>query len=325
MDLETARGLRQELWSFIDETLIPTREDGELGEGRERVPELAIGFAPTGRADNVHVAIRAASEEELPVFVVDEIKRRAKNQIDIRYTGSVIPLVAANIPSVDNVLLTVGAGVAHYRCGAGSLGFFARRENDSAVGIVSNNHVIAATDQGDDSDEIVHVEPGSDRTTKRTVIAHLCGKYPRLRRTSARLDCAFAPLAREVHFDPAPAGQPLMPNLAAVDTELTEVSKIGRTTGQTYGRVTAFELDRVRVTYPFGRITFNGQIEIDAASGAPFSRPGDSGALVFTVPDRQPLGLIFGGSLRGGASGMGLTFANPIRSVLETLGVTLIT
>jgi hypothetical protein len=314
MDLDTARGLKQELLSFTDQIRIPTRDGADV-----LAPELAIGFAPTGRRGDVHIAVRAESEEDLPQSVIDELSRRTKAQIDIRYTGEITPLVASHVAPVAGPL-EPGASIAHYRCGVGSLGFFARRASDDAIGIVSNNHVIAATDQGEDHDEIFHARSMSTRD----VIAHLCGKYPRLGASSTTLDCAFAPLVRGRTFNAAPGGHRLARRMAAPTTELMSVSKIGRTTGQTYGRVTAFELDKVRVTYPSGRIVFSRQIEIAPETGEPFSRPGDSGALVFTYPDRQPLGLIFGGSLRGGTTGLGLTFANPIRSVLDALGVKLV-
>jgi hypothetical protein len=319
MDLEIARDLKQELWSFIDRTSIPRR--GGRGEGK---PALAMGFAPTRRRGDVHIAVRAESREELPRSVADELRRRTKRQIDIRYIGEITPLIGPYIAPATRPL-AVGASIAHYRCGTGTLGFFARRSSDGAIGIISNNHVIAATDEGEDRDEILQPAPGDNGTRTHDVVAYLSGKYPRLRRGSATLDCAFAPLAHGMQFDPAPGGQRLAPELAAATSELGAVSKIGRTTGQTYGRVTAFELDEVRVRYPFGRIVFNGQIEIEAAPGVPFSRPGDSGSLVFTLPQRQPLGLLFGCSLRGGKSGLGLTFANPIRSVLDALGVTILT
>src|SRR5436309_11894957 len=46
----------------------------------------------------------------------------------------------------------------------------------------------------------------------------------------------------------------------------------------------------------------------------------DALPIFFTLPQRQPLGLIFGCSLRGGVTRLGLTFATPIRSVLAALG-----
>ena len=104
--------------------------------------------------------------------------------------------------------------------------------------------------------------------------------------------------------------------------EHAEVCKIGRTTRTTYGRISAFELDRVVVNYERWPIRFNGQIEIESTDGKPFSRGGDSGSLVFTRSTNQPLGLLFASSLLGGADKAGLAYANPIDQVVAELGVT---
>jgi hypothetical protein len=193
MDLETARGLKQELLSFIDRTSIPRR--GGRGEAK---PTLAMGFAPTHPRGDVHIAVRAETRAELPRSVADELRRRTKKQIDIRYIGEITPLLGPYIALPTTRPLAVGASIAHCRCGPGTLGFFARRSSDGAIGIVSNNHVIAATDEGEDRDKVLLQRvPGDNGTrTHDDIVAYLSGKYPRLRGGSATLDCAFATLAR---------------------------------------------------------------------------------------------------------------------------------
>jgi hypothetical protein len=102
------------------------------------------------------------------------------------------------------------------------------------------------------------------------------------------------------------------------------VSKVGQTTGRTEGRMTAFTLTDVPVNYSFGSVQFRDQIEIESLTTTPFSRGGDSGSLIFTQ-DRQPLGLLFAGSIFGGKTDSGLTYANPIGAVFDALGITLVT
>lgn len=58
-----------------------------------------------------------------------------------------------------------------------------------------------------------------------------------------------------------------------------EVAKLGRTTGLTRGRVTAFEMDNVVVEYDAGNLRFDGQVEIEGVGQKPFSDAGDSGSL----------------------------------------------
>jgi hypothetical protein len=102
------------------------------------------------------------------------------------------------------------------------------------------------------------------------------------------------------------------------------VAKRGRTTAITRGRVTAFELDGVRVGYTRGTLTFDDQIEIESTGSGPFSAGGDSGSLILTAePSPRAVGLLFAGSETGGPSGTGLTYANPIVAVLRELGVAL--
>jgi hypothetical protein len=100
------------------------------------------------------------------------------------------------------------------------------------------------------------------------------------------------------------------------------VAKLGRTTGLTRGRVTAFELDNAIVGFDIGNLRFDDQIEIEGAGADPFSDGGDSGSLILSA-DRRGIALLFAGGDQGGANGQGLTYANPLRAVLDALEVDL--
>ncbi|MBX3746924.1 MAG: hypothetical protein KF833_16560 [Verrucomicrobiae bacterium] len=104
--------------------------------------------------------------------------------------------------------------------------------------------------------------------------------------------------------------------------EGTVVAKVGRTTGLTRGRVTAFELDNIRVAFGIGELRFDNQIEIEGAEEGSFSEGGDSGSLI-VGSDLRAVALLFAGSDQGGANGQGLTYANPIHAVLQALKVEL--
>jgi hypothetical protein len=102
------------------------------------------------------------------------------------------------------------------------------------------------------------------------------------------------------------------------------VAKLGRTTGPTRGRVTAFELDNVVVAFDMGNLRFDNQIEIEGEGDDAFAAGGDSGSLI--VDDmRRAVALLFAVGEIGGTNGKGLAYANPIRSVLDALGVELVT
>ena len=105
--------------------------------------------------------------------------------------------------------------------------------------------------------------------------------------------------------------------------EGTPVGKIGRTTGTTRGKVTAFELDNVYVNCDIGNLQFNNQVEIEGDGDDPFSQGGDSGSLIVNA-NRKAVALLFAGGDLGGSNGKGLTYANPIDAVLKALKVELL-
>lgn len=72
-----------------------------------------------------------------------------------------------------------------------------------------------------------------------------------------------------------------------------------------------------------GELSFDDQIEVEGLTGA-FSRGGDSGSLVYRTQDAAAVGLLFAGSEVGGENGAGLTYLNPIGTVLGALGATLL-
>jgi hypothetical protein len=82
-------------------------------------------------------------------------------------------------------------------------------------------------------------------------------------------------------------------------------------------------MDNVIVAYDMGDVKFDNQIEIEGTGDGAFSDGGDSGSLI--VDDgMQGVALLFSGSDQGGANGHGLTYANPLRQVLDELKVDLL-
>ncbi|HEX9093051.1 MAG TPA: hypothetical protein VF902_03625, partial [Coriobacteriia bacterium] len=101
------------------------------------------------------------------------------------------------------------------------------------------------------------------------------------------------------------------------------VYKVGRTTGATEGRVTAFDVDNVVVNYNVGNLRFDNQVEIEGTGNRSFSDGGDSGSLIVDR-DMRAVALLFAGGETGGSNGLGLTFASPIGGVLAALKATLL-
>ena len=90
----------------------------------------------------------------------------------------------------------------------------------------------------------------------------------------------------------------------------------------TDGKVTAFEMDNVVVGYDIGDLRFDNQVEIESSEDGPFSDGGDSGSLIVDA-EKHGVALLFAGSDQGGSNGQGLTYANPLRAVLDALEVEL--
>jgi hypothetical protein len=337
MDLQSARSLKSELREFLASDSLGTTTDN-----------VGLGIAPTSKHRNYVIAVRAPSEGVLPEELRKELRARTANEIDIRITGEItmrLPVTPPaskprpRLPSRFNHelrgtgdirgvgpsgRLKIGASVGHYRVSAGTLGFFAQRNDDGVIGIVSNNHILAAGDEGGEGDAVLHPALADRGETPRDTVALLSGAYPRLR-DGAGVDCAFAVLLQpKVPHDPAelPLDQRLQSTPAPLDGQRA-VSKIGRTTMLTYGHITAFELDKVDVDYSFGTTRFVEQLEIESSTHGSFTLPGDSGSLI-VGPGGHALGLVFATARIGGAWKSGLTYAHPMDTVLRALNVSLL-
>ena len=103
-------------------------------------------------------------------------------------------------------------------------------------------------------------------------------------------------------------------NLLPVSGPLISVQKYGRTTGLTKGTITAVN-GTFLVGYNAGIAQFIHQIEVTSSKG-PIIKGGDSGSLLVTDPDNDPVGLIFAGPRSGKTA-----LVNPIHLVLSELGL----
>jgi hypothetical protein len=138
------------------------------------------------------------------------------------------------------------------------------------------------------------------------------------------VDVAVATVADGIEFDSSTLG-----GFGGLDgvgdlPSAKKVAKVGRTTGETQGEITAFELDGVTVDYDGKNAVFDNIVEIASHSGL-FSDGGDSGSLIVTDPDLQAVGLLFAGGSTGGPFGTGVTLACPIEPVLSATGMQLLT
>lgn len=236
-----------------------------------------------------------------------------------------------------------GISCGHAEVTAGTLGCLVHR--DGEVFILSNNHVLANTNNASKGDDIL--QPARhDAGTLADKIAVLEDWIP-IDLGVQESGCRWARLATDLLNAIAKAtgssswvmalqdqpsrnkvdcaiARPLSPDLVRPDilsigapkgvrvgTLGMEVQKAGRTTGHTTGRITQADVT-VQVDYQGQMVTF-----VDQLMATGMSSGGDSGSAVLDL-EGYVVGLLFAGSEMA-------TLVNPIQSVLSALNVQLIT
>jgi len=284
---------------------------------------IALGIARKNHKD-FRLAVRIQSRALEMSSQVETIHKAAQGEVDVRYIGRVVKRAASWNQSRQRPLL-IGTSVGHFRITAGTLGCFVKTRGSGEARILSNNHVLADENSGKPGDAIV--QPGRfDRGKKGKDNIGALDKFVRLFKNKANfVDVAIATLSKGIQYDSKTlTGAGTVRGVAASIVDVgEEVVKVGRTTGVTHGRVTAFELDNVVVGYDIGNVRFDNQIEIEGAEEGPFSQGGDSGSLIVDAAGHA-VALLFAGGDEGGSNGKGLTFANPIDAVFAAVGVDLL-
>jgi hypothetical protein len=325
MDLNDARELKRQVIASASE-----RSAG--GIGAAATPELvpfAVGIAARGEA-GFGVAVRYDRGDERITELAHTLTDEFGPDADVRSIGRVRAL--AGVPIVPTALtvgetgrarpLRPGISIAHVAVTAGTLGAFVTRP-DGVAHVLSNYHVLAGSPSAQLGDAVLQPGPADGGQDPQDRVGSLAAVVPLEPGRPATVDAALASL-EDVDFDAIyPAG--MLTGTAAVEGE-EAVQKVGRTTGVTDGRVSAIELDGLVISYGegLGELRFDDQIEVESTGDGPFSQGGDSGSLVYLVDGVRAVGLLFAGSETGGSNGTGLTYLNPIETVLTALGATLV-
>ncbi len=240
-----------------------------------------------------------------------------------------------------------GVSLGHYQITAGTFGAVVRDKTTGDPLILSNNHVLANSNDAHIGDAILQPGAADGGRLDQDTLAHLVRFVP-IQFNVAPSSCSIASavawlgnsLARGLgskhrlqayYTDPnavnrvdAALAAPVDPQMissqileigAVAGTRPAElglsVRKSGRTTGFTSGEINVLD---ATVTVGYGtarRARFDGQI-----ISSPMSSPGDSGSLLVAGDSMQAVGLLFAGSDQA-------TIFNPIRDVLTALEVEL--
>lgn len=207
-----------------------------------------------------------------------------------------------------------GYSVGHYQITAGT---YATAVTDAAAFpgvpqryyVLSNNHVLANSNNAQLGDPILQPGPYDGGMVGRDTIARLSRFVPIDFMPGARnfVDAAiaegdFATLDREIYWIGYVTG-------AVPPAVGMTVHKTGRTTNYSTGRITAINAT-VNVNYAGGRVArFEQQILTTNMSAG-----GDSGSLVLEYGSNRAVGLLFAGSAT-------VTVLNDIRYVQHLLGI----
>jgi hypothetical protein len=284
-------------------------------------PEIALGAAPVGGND-FKLAVRLQRRSLVGSARVDAIVEAARGEVDLRYIGRVEKLPAQRDVRGRHRPLAAGTSIGHAAITAGTLGAFVTTA-DGRLAVLSNNHVLADENRAEIGDPIIQPARFDAGVEPDDVVAQLAEYVPLAPIGPNRVDAAIATLHAETEVDPVGLVGVLGNNIVPPE-EADRVQKLGRTTGLTSGRVTAFNVRNVIVEYETSpTMRFDGQIEIQTGDRSAFSLGGDSGSLVVSEGDRSPIGLLFAGSDQGGDNGGPITYANPIAEVLAELDVEL--
>ncbi len=342
MQLDSARELKSNLVALArSRTLaLVRRASHRLGvtaptAGRAGVATprtgVAFGVAPMpGRAREYRLAVRVMNRGAgWARSLLQRVPGLAEREIDFAEGVRYAPRARnAPKPPRGEAVLQAGGSCGHPNITAGTLGAFV--EDERRYYALSNNHVLADCDQAKLGDEIWQPGPYDIKRGKHQVIAHL-SRFSALdpRRTDG-VDAAIAELDGEVpeflpweyegigEMDP----RPIEDRFA-----VTRVVKRGRTTAVTRGKVSAFELDGVRLDYGTRLesriITFDDQLEfVHLQRTRAFSQGGDSGSLILDQVTSRPYALLYGGG--PDAEGIDRTLAHFLPLVLKRLGVRMV-
>jgi hypothetical protein len=239
-----------------------------------------------------------------------------------------------------------GISLGHYQITAGTYGCTVRDKTSGVRLILSNNHVLANSNNANPGDPILQPGPADGGQPAQDTLAHL-ERFARIQFTEEPGSCsiagnvagignALARLLGSSHRLQTIRANPQAVNLvdAAVarpinDSDVLDeiidlgtvtgtisaalgmaVRKSGRSTATTSGQVSVLEAT-VSISYGAGRsATFEKQIVTTA-----MSQGGDSGSLLMESSGSLAVGLLFGGSDQA-------TIHNPIQAVLDSLDIT---
>jgi hypothetical protein len=199
-------------------------------------------------------------------------------------------------------------------CCSGTLGSLVTKGGVNYI--LSNNHILADTDQATVGEDIS--QPGLVDVGCQASQANIVADFSQAVPLGSNVDAALAAVRSGAVTSTGNILDVGVPASAtATPTVGRGVAKSGRTTGLTCSSIGSVNTD-VNVQYQKGCnkgkkfiISYTNQVVVNSSS---FSAGGDSGSLIVTSDTAQPVALLYAGS-------SSTTIGNPIQDVTSALGV----
>ena len=230
---------------------------------------------------------------------------------DVKVVGRIVPQLN---PLVKRKPVESGFSVGHIKITAGTLGAIVKKGDKRYL--LSNSHVLADSGKGKMGDKVVYPGPDDNGQVPGDWIASLTQAVP-FKKGGAfvnEVDAALAEIRKErlgdVVYKLLKAKTPLSTIVPERDMVVT---KRGRTTGSTHGKIIDVDFRFVLDYDGVGQVGYTKQVLCER-----YTDGGDSGALVIDVASGKIVGLHFAGANGG-------SVFNPIQSVMKALGFTFTT
>ncbi|HSO27923.1 MAG TPA: hypothetical protein VLS48_07610 [Anaerolineales bacterium] len=334
--------------SQMQEALQVKEDNKEMLLAKPNVVGVGLGYRETFGRTTEEIAIKVLVKEKLPRVSLQRWAVVPREVDSLRTDVIAVGELRAQPARTERIRPAPGGvSIGHYKISAGTLGCIVIDRASGARLILSNNHVLANTNDARPGDPILQpgavdggvlgqdaiarlerfapiqfgTEPPScgSAETFITVFNWLLGRLgSRHRLLSYRVNPQATNLLDAALARPLDDSQVLneilevgVPSGTAVPTLGMRVRKSGRTTGLTTGEITVLDAT-VQVGYGAGRTaSFEGQ-----AVTSPMSQGGDSGSLVMDANSQAAVGLLFAGSDQS-------TIFTPIETVFTALQVSL--
>jgi hypothetical protein len=233
---------------------------------------------------------------------------------DVKVIGRISPEINATRKPIQP-----GNSIGHVKISAGTLGAFVKQ--GKKLLILSNSHVLATSGRAKKGDEILY--PGRHDGGKKPgdLIAHLTDfvQFQTGGDFVNHVDCAIAEPVESRLADIKEGIKGIgLPKGTIKPKRGMSVTKVGRTTGKTSGRILDVNFRTVVNYSGVGHVGF-----LDQVLCTRYTQGGDSGSLVIDKESGKAVGLHFSGSPAEGES-PGSSIFSPIDEVLKALGVKLV-